>query len=100
MGENQQDDSLPPGLQAALQRESLLAEGRYDAFYFCSRCLGDVAIIDSEIQNAEEQIAHPPESLKGALAPGSSRRVYLDSYLQGLRDARQIISTFTQQGRE
>jgi len=98
MEEERGAEDFPLELEAALRHERLLAEGRQDAFVFGGEARGDAEAVQAEIESVEEQIANPPESLRGALAPGASRRVYLDGYLQGLRDALQIIDNF--KGRE
>jgi hypothetical protein len=87
-----QTQSMTEEVEAALLREMWHLDGKVDAFRFVWDCGGVLSQIRSKVQEVEEQIHEPPSALKDRMSHGASTRMYQDGYLEGLKEAIDIIS--------
>jgi hypothetical protein len=79
-------------IEWALRFENTRAEGRHDALSFAVNCQGDEALIAEELRERDELVTAGASRRYGPMAPGSSPRAYQDAFIQGLRDALEIIA--------
>jgi hypothetical protein len=86
-----------PFIQGAIRREYWLAEGRQAAYGFVLSSNGTIAIIQIEI--AEQQELMDTSNNQGSMSPTAGPRIYKESYLAGLRDALDIITTMAADGK-
>lgn len=90
------DDSLARGfssdIPSALRRAAWFSGGKSDALQFAVKCQGNAGQIQAEIQRVEEMISEI-ESVNpdGPMSPRAGPRIYKDGYLEGLREALDII---------
>jgi hypothetical protein len=55
------------------------------------KCDGDLDQLREQIQEIEELMTDP-DMLKGPMAPGNGPRIYREGYLEGLKEAINVIS--------
>lgn len=92
---NNPPQGMPKEVEAALLREMWHLDGKVDAFRFVWDCAGVLSQIRHKVQEVEEQIHEPPTALKDRMSHGASTRIYQDGYLEGLKEAIDIISAVT-----
>lgn len=73
-----------------------MAEGRYNAMMFASRCEGDV----SEIQRKIAETTRYINSGAPMMRPGLTPRIYQDGFLAGLEEALTIVDEMKRRGEE
>ena len=84
----------PSAIQIALFREEMLAEGRYNAFVFVSKCRGDIACVQEKIAWYEDVLSDTNVKEKGhPFALNTSVRLHAEGFLAGLKDALEILTT-------
>lgn len=79
-------------VEYALLKEMWYIDGRADALKYAWDCKGDLAQLRLEVNEVEERIHHPSDSMKGPMSTGASPRIYQDGYLKGLEDAIEVIT--------
>lgn len=79
------------GWKAELRRAALRAEGRAEALEFAWEQHGDVDTLSAALRNREASLADPGDALSEVRAPDSSRRLWLEGYAQGLKEALEIV---------
>ena len=83
--------TYPTRLHFILGMEAIRYAGRLDAFTYALKVKGRIKKIEEEIEQTEELIA----SGIGSSAPGTSTRIYRDGYLEGLKEALEIVRNET-----
>lgn len=84
-------------IEAVIRRHAWVADGRNDALKYVLDCAGDIQQISREIQQRRSNIVDSGE--KGGMSPGASPRIYLDSYLEALEEALEIITRMQSEGK-
>jgi hypothetical protein len=84
-------------IEAVIRRHAWVADGRNDAYKYVLDCAGDIQQINQEIQQRRSNIVDSGE--KGGMSPRASPRIYLDSYLETLEEALEIITRMHSEGK-
>lgn len=79
------------GWKAELRRAAWRAQGRADALGFAQEQHGDVETLTAALGNREATLADPGDALAELMTPDSSRRLWLEGYVEGLKEALGII---------
>ncbi len=79
------------GWEAGLRRAALRAQGRADALAFAQEQHGDADAISAALGNNEATLADPGSALAEQMAPGASPRLWLEGYVEGLKEALGIV---------
>jgi hypothetical protein len=89
--------SLPGGgvhthPERVLQHQRTFSGGQVAALLFAIKCKGNTPALENEIQETTELVAEN----RGSTAPGAGPRVYKEGYLEGLKEAIDIVKRVTQ----
>ena len=79
--------------KAELRRAALRAQGRADALAFAQEQNGDVDTLLAALTNREAALADPGDALSELMTPNSSRRLWLEGYVEGLKEALRTIES-------
>lgn len=79
------------GWEAELRRAAWRAQGRAEALAFAQEQRGDVDTLSAGLATKEATLADPGDALSELMTPGSSRRLWLEGYVEGLKEALRIV---------
>jgi predicted DNA-binding ribbon-helix-helix protein len=95
MNSFQDSQEFPLEIQAILRRKALFTEGKLEAFQLAWDCKGNVNVLVAKLQEEEEQITNPPSALRPAMIPSAAPRMFKDGYIEGLKEAIELISALS-----
>lgn len=79
------------GREAELRRAAWRAQGRAEALTFAHEQHGDVDTLSAALATKEATLADPGDALSELMVPDSSRRLWLEGNVEGLKEALRIV---------